>query len=169
MRIGVVTVSDRAARGDYEDRSGPAVVATLLRRLAGDWEPAARLVEDEREAIEAALIELVDGLGCPLVVTTGGTGPSPRDVTPEATVAVCDRLLPGFGERMRAVSAATVATAIVSRQIAGLRGRSLVLNLPGSPRAIEQCLDAVLDAVPHAIEQAGGAKLELTDPPELPH
>ncbi len=169
MRIGIVTVSDRVSRGEYEDRSGPAVVAALRERLTGSWEPETRRVPDDESAIGELLIELVDELDCPLVVTTGGTGPAKRDVTPEATERVCDRLLPGLGERMRAVSVATVPTAILSRQLAGLRGSSLILNLPGNPRAISQCLDAVVSVVPHAISQAGGETLELADPPELPH
>ncbi|MDH3402430.1 MAG: molybdopterin adenylyltransferase [Acidobacteriota bacterium] len=168
-RIGILTVSDRASRGEYPDRSGPAVRAFLMERLAGRWEALERVVADEREAIEAALAEMADRQSCCLVITTGGTGPHPRDVTPEATAAVCDRLLPGIGERMRAVSVESVPTAVLSRQVAGLRGSCLVVNLPGSPRAIRQCLDAVFAALPHAIELAGGPELELASPPELPH
>jgi molybdopterin adenylyltransferase len=120
-------------------------------------------VPDEQNLIEAALRDLADTLDCPLIVTTGGTGPSPRDVTPESTEAVCDRLLPGFGELMRAVSLRAVPTAILSRQIAGTRGRSLIVNLPGKPSAIAECLDAVFPAIPYCIDLIGGPRLE-TDP-----
>ncbi len=168
-RVGILTVSDRASRGEYADRSGPAVRAFLLERLAGNWEALERVVEDERGAIENELIDLADRQSCCLVITTGGTGPAPRDVTPEATAAVCDRMLPGIGERMRAVSVESVPTAVLSRQAAGLRGSCLVVNLPGSPRAIRQCLDAVFAALPHAIRLAGGPGLELATPLELPH
>jgi molybdopterin adenylyltransferase len=161
--IGVVTVSDRVSRGEYEDKGGPAIEATLARILATPWRPARRLVPDERPLIEAALRELADAEACPLVVTTGGTGPAPRDVTPEATEAVCDRLLPGFGELMRAVSLRAVPTAILSRQIAGTRGRCLIVNLPGKPSAIAECLDAVFPAIPYCIDLIGGPRLE-TDP-----
>ncbi|MCB4825638.1 molybdopterin adenylyltransferase, partial [Roseicella aerolata] len=161
--IGVVTVSDRASRGEYEDKGGPAIEAALARILATSWRPARRLVPDERPLIEAALRELADAEACPLVVTTGGTGPAPRDVTPEATEAVCGRLLPGFGELMRAVSLRAVPTAILSRQIADTRGRCLIVNLPGKPSAIAECLDAVFPAIPYCIDLIGGPRLE-TDP-----
>lgn len=163
VAIGVVTVSDRAFRGIYEDQGGPGIEAALARILATPWRPLRRLVPDERPAVEAALIELADTEGCSLIVTTGGTGPSPRDITPEATEAVCDRLLPGFGELMRAVSLRHVPTAILSRQIAGTRGRSLIVNLPGKPSAIAECLEAVFPAIPYGIDLIGGAWLE-TDP-----
>ena len=168
-RIGIVTVSDRVSRGEYEDKSGPAVRAALEEHLVGPWAGVDRTVADERGEIAELLIQLIDVERCCLVVTTGGTGPGPRDVTPEATTGVCDRLLPGFGERMRSVSTEKVATAILSRAVAGLRGRSLILNLPGNPAAIRDCLEAVLPAVPHAIAVAGGPRLELTAPPALPH
>jgi molybdopterin adenylyltransferase len=161
--IGVVTVSDRAFRGLYADLGGPAIEAALARILASAWTPLRRLVPDERPAIEAALCELADAQACPLIVTTGGTGPAPRDVTPEATAAVCDRLLPGFGEAMRAASLRSVPTAILSRQLAGTRGRSLIVNLPGKPSAIAECLDAVFPAIPYGIDLIGGPRLE-TDP-----
>ena len=161
--IGVLTVSDRAFRGAYEDKGGPGVEAALGRLLATPWRPARRLVPDERSLIEAALVELADAEACPLIVTTGGTGPAPRDVTPEATEAVCDRLLPGFGEMMRAVSLRAVPTAILSRQLAGTRGRSLIVNLPGKPSAIAECLDAVFPAIPYCIDLIGGPRIE-TDP-----
>ena len=158
--IGVVTVSDRASRGEYEDKGGPAIEAALARILASPWRAERRLVPDEQPLIEAALRDLADEVGCPLIVTTGGTGPAPRDVTPEATVAVCERLLPGFGELMRAVSLRVVPTAILSRQVAGTRGRSLVVNLPGKPSAIDDCLEAVFPAIPYCIDLMGGARLE---------
>ena len=162
-KIGILTVSDRASRGEYEDLGGPAIREYLEEVLRTPFEALARMVADEVGEIEGALTELVDVDGCSLVITTGGTGPSPRDVTPEATVAACEKLLPGFGEEMRRVSVAKVPTAILSRQTAGIRGHALLLNLPGSPKAIRECLDAVFAAIPHAIEQAGGPRLE-TDP-----
>ena len=160
IRIGVVTVSDRASRGEYEDRGGPAIVVALQEMLSGDWEPVPRLIPDEQDRIEATLVALADDEGCSLIVTTGGTGPAPRDVTPEATEAVCQKLLPGFGELMRAVSLRSVPTAILSRQTAGVRGKSLVLNLPGKPAAIRDCLLAVLPAIPYCIDLIGGPRLE---------
>jgi molybdopterin adenylyltransferase len=161
--IGVVTVSDRASRGDYEDKGGPAIEAALARILATPWEPVRRLVPDEQPLIAAALRELADGIGCSLIVTTGGTGPAPRDVTPEATAEVCERMLPGFGELMRTVSLHAVPTAILSRQTAGVRRRSLIVNLPGKPSAIAECLNAVFPAIPYCIDLIGGPRLE-TDP-----
>jgi molybdopterin adenylyltransferase len=158
--IGVVTISDRASHGVYEDKGGPGIEVALAELLASSWRPARRLVADERPAIEAALIALSDQERCPLILTTGGTGPSPRDVTPEATEAVCDRLLPGFGELMRGKSLLEVPTAILSRQVAGTRGASLIINLPGKPAAIRTCLDAVFAAVPYCIDLIGGARLE---------
>ena len=148
VRIGVVTVSDRASRGEYEDRGGPAIEAALGRILASPWVAERRIVPDEQPLIEAALRELADVVRCPLIVTTGGTGPAPRDVTPEATMAVIEREMPGFGELMRAVSLRVVPTAILSRQLAGTRGASLIVNLPGKPSAIGECLDAVFPAIP---------------------
>lgn len=160
MRIGVVTVSDRASRGEYEDLGGPAVVEYLTRAVSSPWEPRTRLVSDDRPVLEAALIDLADAEGCALVVTTGGTGPAVRDITPEATEAVCDRLLPGFGEAMRAVSLHTVPTAVLSRQTAGHRGTCLIVNLPGRPSAISECLDAVWPAMPHCVSLLGGPRIE---------
>ena len=158
--IGILTVSDRASRGEYEDKGGPGIVAALTELLASPWRAVARVVPDEQALIEAALIELVDREGCSLVLTTGGTGPAARDVTPEATEAVCDRLMPGFGELMRTVSLREVPTAILSRQIAGLRGRALIVNLPGKPSAIRTCLDAVFPAVPYCLDLIGGDYFE---------
>ncbi len=156
-------MSDRASRGEYTDRSGPAVCDTLARWLAVPWSAESRLVPDNQAQIEEALKELADLKTCPLIVTTGGTGPAPRDVTPEATSAVCERILPGLGEQMRAASRASVPTAILSRQIAGIRGTSLILNLPGKPAAIEECLGAVWAAIPHCVELLGGPRLVGTD------
>jgi molybdopterin adenylyltransferase len=161
--IGILTVSDRASRGEYEDKGGPGIVMALTELLASPWRAVARVVPDEQAVIEAALVELVEREGCSLVLTTGGTGPAPRDVTPEATEAVCDRLMPGFGELMRTVSLREVPTAILSRQIAGLRGRALIINLPGKPSAIRTCLDAVFPAIPYCLDLSGGDRLE-TDP-----
>ena len=161
--IGILTVSDRASCGEYEDKGGPGIVAALTDLLASPWRAVARIVPDEQKQIEAALVELVDQHKCSLVLTTGGTGPAARDVTPEATEAICDRLMPGFGELMRMVSLREVPTAILSRQIAGLRGRALIINLPGKPSAIRTCLDAVFPAVPYCLDLSGGDRLE-TDP-----
>jgi molybdopterin adenylyltransferase len=158
--IGVVTISDRASAGVYEDKGGPGIEAALAAILATPWRPERRLVPDERPAIEAALADLADNARCSLILTTGGTGPAPRDVTPEATEAVCQRLLPGFGELMRTRSLLEVPTAILSRQIAGTRGSSLIVNLPGKPSAIRTCLDAVFPAIPYCLDLIGGARLE---------
>ncbi|MFM8578214.1 MAG: molybdopterin adenylyltransferase [Planctomycetaceae bacterium] len=161
-RIGILTVSDRASRGEYADEGGPAIHAYLDEVLASDWDPVSRIVPDEASAIEVAIRELA-AAGCCLVVTTGGTGPAPRDVTPEATERACSKLLPGFGERMRQVSLAHVPTAILSRQTAGVCGFALVVNLPGRPRSIRQCLDAVFPAIPYCID------LIHTGQPHPPH
>lgn len=155
-RIGILTVSDRASRGEYEDRGGPAIHAYLGEVLSSPWEPVARVIPDEREGIAAALRELVDDEGCCLVVTTGGTGPAARDVTPEATEDVCEKLMPGFGELMRTESLKAVPTAILSRQTAGIRGGALIVNLPGQPKAIGECLDAVFPAIPYCVDLIGG-------------
>jgi len=160
IKIGVLTVSDRASQGVYEDLSGKAIAATLNDYLISDWEEVYRLVPDEQDQIEAALCELADEAGCCLIVTTGGTGPAPRDVTPEATEAICNKMMPGFGELMRATSLQFVPTAILSRQTAGIRGKSLVINLPGKPKAIRECLDAVFPAVPYCIDLIEGPYLE---------
>jgi len=158
--IGVVTVSDRASAGIYEDKGGPGIEAALAALLATPWRAVRRVVPDERGRIEAALRELADVERCTLILTTGGTGPSPRDVTPEATEEVCDRIMPGFGEAMRLRSLLEVPTAILSRQTAGLRGRSLIVNLPGKPSAIRVCLEAVFPAVPYCLDLIGGDRLE---------
>ncbi len=159
-RIGILTISDRASRGDYEDKGGPAINAWFARVLSSPWEAVARVIPDEQALIEAALIELSDVAGCSLVVTTGGTGPAVRDVTPEATEAVCEKMMPGFGELMRSASLKFVPTAILSRQTAGIRGRCLIVNLPGKPSAIDDCLNAVFPAIPYCIDLIDGARLE---------
>lgn len=165
-RVGIVTVSDRVSRGEYADRGGPAVRDYMGEVLAVPWEPLMRVVPDEAPLIVAVLEDLVDRAGCCLVVTTGGTGPAPRDVTPEATVAVLDKELPGVGEAMRAVSRDQVPTAVLSRQTAGVRGSALIINLPGSPRAVRECLDVVFAAVPDCVDLVGGPRLE-TDPAKV--
>ncbi|MCA2979000.1 MAG: molybdopterin adenylyltransferase [Myxococcaceae bacterium] len=161
-RIGIVTMSDRASAGVYEDLSGKAIEATLGEWLASPWQKVYRLIPDDRATIERTLIDLIDAEGCSLVVTTGGTGPAPRDVTPEATEAVCEKMMPGFGELMRQVSLRSVPTAILSRQTAGLRGKGLIVNLPGKPTAIRECLEAVFPAIPYCLDLIGGAWLEGT-------
>lgn len=163
IRIGIVTISDRASTGVYEDLSGPAIRDTLKAYLTSPWEEVYRLIPDEQPVIEATLRDLCDLQGCCMVLTTGGTGPAKRDVTPEATEAVCHKILDGFGERMRAVSLQFVPTAILSRQIAGVRGSSLIVNLPGKPKSIRECLDAVFPAVPYCIDLIGGPFLETDE------
>src|SRR3569623_674989 len=159
VRIGIVTVSDRASRGEYEDRGGPAIHQCLSQILSCPWEPVARVIPDERPLIEETLTNLCDRERCCLVVTTGGTGPARRDVTPEATAAGCEKILDGFAEQMRAVSLKVVPTAILSRQIAGVRGHSLIVNLPGKPSAIRDCLLAVFPAIPYCIDLIEGPYL----------
>ena len=163
IRIGIVTVSDRASKGVYEDKGGPAIRDCLTEILSCPWEAVARIIPDERPIIEETLQNLCDKDGCCLVVTTGGTGPARRDVTPEATEAVCDKLLDGFGELMRAVSLKVVPTAILSRQIAGIRGQSLIVNLPGKPSAIRDCLLAVFPAIPYCIDLIEGPYLKTNE------
>ena len=159
-RIGILTVSDRASAGIYEDRSGPAIAATLDEVLASPWEKVVCVVPDGIESVRDAIIALVDDEGCDLVLTTGGTGPAPRDLTPEATEAACEKMMPGFGELMRRKSLEQVPTAILSRQTAGIRGRALVINLPGKPSSIRITLLAVFPAVPYCIDLIGGVRLE---------
>ncbi len=165
-RIGIVTVSDRASRGEYEDRGGPEIATYLGEILSSEWEAVARVIPDDRPTIESTLIELADREGCALVVTTGGTGPAQRDVTPEATEAVSEKAMPGFGELMRKVSLEKVPTAILSRQTAGVRGQTLYVNLPGQPKAIRECLDAVFPAIPYCVDLLGGPYL-VTDETKL--
>jgi molybdopterin adenylyltransferase len=160
IKIGVVTTSDRASQGIYEDISGVAIMETMKDYLLNECLYEYRCIPDEQEIIERTLIELSSDKGCDLIVTTGGTGPAPRDVTTEATEAVCQKLLPGFGEQMRAVSLQYVPTAILSRQTAGICNGSLIINLPGKPKSIRECLDAVFPAVPYCIDLIGGAYME---------
>lgn len=164
--IGVVTISDRASKGIYEDISGKAIIDYLKDVIITPFEIEYRVIPDERDLIEKTLIELADEKGCSLILTTGGTGPAPRDVTPEATEAVCEKMLPGFGELMRQVSLKQVPTAILSRQTAGIRGSCLIVNLPGKPQSIKVCLDAVMPAIPYCIDLIGGAYID-TDPNKI--
>ena len=172
-RFGVLTASDRASAGDYEDLSGPAIEKFLSEAVTSPWEVVRCLVPDEQGLIESSLEELVDNEGCSVVITTGGTGPAPRDVTPEATEAVCERVLPGFGEQMRSISLRHVPTAVLSRQTAGIRGSCLILNLPGSPRSIREILDEVFAAVPYCVDLIGGpyitTDLSVVDAFRPPH
>ncbi|MCG9052425.1 molybdopterin adenylyltransferase [Laribacter hongkongensis] len=175
VRIGIVSVSDRASQGTYEDRGLPALREWLSTALLNPVEFVERLIPDEQPLIEATLTGLVDDTGCDLVLTTGGTGPAPRDVTPDATLAVADRLMPGFGEQMRQISLAFVPTAILSRQVGVIRGRCLILNLPGQPKAIAETLTGlkasaeraavpgIFAAVPYCIDLIGGPYLETRD------
>jgi molybdopterin adenylyltransferase len=162
--VGVVAASDRAAGGVYRDEGIPALKDWLAKAIVA---PALRyeerLIPDERAVIEAALVDLVDAKGCHLVLTTGGTGPAPRDVTPEATLAVADKVLPGFGEQMRAVSLKYVPTAILSRQVAVVRRQALIINLPGQPKAIKETLDGVFAAVPYCVDLIGGPYIETDE------
>lgn len=163
VKIGVINVSDRAAAGVYEDLPGKAAVATLRAFLSTPFEPVYRVIPDEQTELESAMIEMADVLECCLVVTTGGTGPAVRDVTPEATQKVCSKMLPGFGELMRATSLRFVPTAILSRQTAGIRGGCLILNLPGKPKSIRECLEAVFPAIPYCIDLINGPRLETDE------
>ncbi|TCI94148.1 molybdopterin adenylyltransferase [Tenacibaculum sp. M341] len=162
-QIGIITVSDRASAGVYEDLSGKAIIDTLNDYLTSDWEANYKVIPDEQKVIEETIIRMVDEENCCLVITTGGTGPAKRDVTPEATEAVCDRMMPGFGELMRAESLKYVPTAILSRQTAGLRNESLIVNLPGKPKSIRECLDAVFPAIPYCIDLMNGPFLECNE------
>lgn len=162
-KIGIVTVSDRASRGEYEDRGGPAITEYLTEVLRSPWVAEKRIISDELATIAQTLTELADQSECCLIVTTGGTGPAPRDVTPEATEKVAEKLMPGFGELMRKVSLEKVPTAILSRQTACIRGQSLIVNLPGQPKAIGECLDAVFPAIPYCIDLIGGPFLETNE------
>ena len=161
-RIGIVTLSDRASAGVYEDLSGQAIRQVLTDWLQSPWEAVYRLIPDDRPTIEKTLIALCDVDHCALVVTTGGTGPAPRDVTPEATEAVCEKMMPGFGELMRKKSLEKVPTAILSRQTAGIRGQTLIVNLPGKPASIRECLEAVFPAIPYCLDLIGAPFLEAT-------
>lgn len=162
IKIGVITTSDRASQGIYEDISGVAIMDTMKEYLLNECEYEYRCIPDEQSLIEQTLIELADA-DCDLIVTTGGTGPAPRDVTTEATEAVCQKLLPGFGEQMRAVSLQYVPTAILSRQTAGICNGALIINLPGKPKSIRECLDAVFPAVPYCVDLIGGSFMEADE------
>ena len=162
-KFGILTVSDRANSGEYEDEGGPAILGFFEESVASEWSHQYRIVPDDKETISTALIEMVDDLGCDVVVTTGGTGPAKRDVTPEATMAVCERILPGFGEQMRAISLQFVPTAILSRQLGGTRGKSLIFNLPGRPKAIRETIDEIWKAVPYCVDILGGPYIDMND------
>lgn len=163
IKIGIINVSDRASKGIYEDIPGKAIVETLNDYLSSEWEQEYAVIPDEQDQISAKMIEMADEKGCCLIVTSGGTGPAKRDVTPEATEAVCQKMMPGFGELMRQVSLQYVPTAILSRQTAGIRNNTLIINLPGKPKAIRQCLDAVFPAVPYCIDLIEGPYLECNE------
>ena len=160
LLIGLVSISDRASAGVYEDKGIPALNDWFAAALKTPWRMESRLIPDEQPVIERTLIELIDTVGCHLVLTTGGTGPAPRDVTPEATLAIAHKIMPGFGEQMRQVSLKYVPTAILSRQVAVVRGHALVINLPGQPKAIKETLDGVFPAVPYCIDLIGGPYIE---------
>ena len=162
-RIGIINVSDRASAGVYEDVPGKAVLALLKEWLTTEIDVEYSIIPDEKDLLAQELRRMADESGCCLVVTTGGTGPSPRDVTPEATEAVCEKLLPGFGELMRATSLRYVPTAILSRQTAGIRGRTLIVNLPGRPKSIRENLEAVFPAIPYCIDLIGGPRLDCNE------
>ncbi|MGQ4646815.1 molybdopterin adenylyltransferase [Lyngbya aestuarii] len=160
IKIGILTASDRASAGVYDDLSGKAVINLLGEYLTSQWEPIYKVIPDDQQSIETELKRMIDQVQCCLVITTGGTGPAPRDVTPEATEAVCQKMLPGFGELMRSVSLQYVPTAILSRQTAGIRGNGLIVNLPGKPKSIKECLEAVFPAIPYCVDLIGGPYLE---------
>ncbi|MBN17848.1 MAG: molybdopterin adenylyltransferase [Euryarchaeota archaeon] len=162
VHFGVLTASDRASNGEYEDLSGPSIEEFLHLAIKNPFQINRKIVPDEQTTIESEIIELCN-LGCSVIITTGGTGPAPRDVTPDATENVCERLLPGFGEQMRAISLRHVPTAVLSRQTAGIRGKSLILNLPGSPRSIRETIDEIWPAIPYCIDLIGGPYIETTE------
>jgi len=163
VRIGILNISDRASAGVYSDEPGQACLALLREWLTTPFEPDYKVIPDDQTVIETELRRMADSSSCCLIVTTGGTGPAPRDVTPEATVAVCEKLLPGFGELMRTTSLRYVPTAILSRQTAGVRGRTLIVNLPGRPKSIRENLEAVFPAIPYCVDLIGGPRLETND------
>ncbi len=163
IKIGVITASDRASAGIYADKSGKAIMDTMKEYLKNEFGIFYSCIPDEFAKIKEALIDMCDNKDCDLVVTTGGTGPAKRDITPEATEEVCEKMLPGFGELMRSVSLKYVPTAILSRQSAGIRGKTLIINLPGKPKSIRECLDAVFPAVPYCIDLIGGRYIETNE------
>nr|WP_299389393.1 molybdopterin adenylyltransferase [Allomuricauda sp.] len=160
IKIGIINVSDRASRGEYEDIPGKEVKRLMNLWLINPWEAEYAVIPDEQDLLEKEMIRMADEEGCCLIVTTGGTGPAIRDVTPEATIAVCEKMLPGFGEQMRQVSLQYVPTAILSRQTAGIRGNTLIVNLPGKPKAIKECLEAIFPAIPYCVDLIEGPFLE---------
>ena len=162
-KFGIITISDRAHSGEYEDEGGPAILGFFEEAIASEWSHHYVVVPDEIEAITQAITKMTDNHGCDVVVTTGGTGPAERDVTPEATMQVCDRILPGFGEQMRAISLEFVPTAILSRQVGGTRGKSLIFNLPGRPKAIRETIDEIWKAVPYCVDLLGGPYIDMKD------
>src|SRR5688572_3297248 len=163
IRIGVINVSDRASQGIYEDLPGKAIISTLTEYVKSPWENEYAVIPDDQKIIEETMINMADSKGCCLIITSGGTGPASRDVTPEATEAVCNKMMPGFGEKMRQESLKYVPTAILSRQTAGIRNKTLILNLPGKPKAIRQCLDAVFPAIPYCIDLLEGPFIECNE------
>lgn len=163
LLIGLVSISDRASAAIYEDKGIPGLMDWFTAALKTPWRMETRLIPDEQPVIERTLIELVDVVGCDLVLTTGGTGPAPRDVTPEATLSVAHKILPGFGEQMRQVSLKYVPTAILSRQVGVVRGRALIVNLPGQPKAIKETLDGIFPAIPYCIDLIGGPYVETNE------
>lgn len=163
IRIGIINISDRASQGIYEDLPGKAIAEVLTEFIKGPWEKEYAVIPDEQPLIEATLKSMADDKQCCLIITSGGTGPAKRDVTPEATEAVCDKMMPGFGELMRAESLTYVPTAILSRQTAGIRNRTLIVNLPGKPKAIRQCLAAVFPAIPYCIDLLEGPFIESNE------
>lgn len=165
VKIGILVASDRASKGVYEDLSGRAIREILHTYVRTEWEEVYQIVPDNKARIAGALRSMIDTKHCSLVITTGGTGPAPRDVTPEATELVCDKMLPGFGELMRTVSVKQVPTAILSRQTAGVRKRALIVNLPGKPKSIKVCLEAVFPAFPDCMMLIGGPRLEIFTEP----
>jgi molybdopterin adenylyltransferase len=163
VAIGVVTVSDRASAGTYRDTSGPAIEEFLREAVVTPWRAVRRLVPDGIDSVRDTLIDLADREKCALIFTTGGTGPAPRDLTPEGTIAACTRLMPGFGELMRSESLKQVPTAILSRQTAGIRGTTLIVNLPGRPASIRMTMQAVFPAIPYCLDLIGAPRVN-TDP-----
>lgn len=163
IKIGIINISDRASKGIYEDLPGKAIVNTLNDYIKSNWHTEYTVIPDEQDIIEMTLIEMADVKQCCLIITSGGTGPAKRDVTPEATEAVCDKMMPGFGELMRMESLKYVPTAILSRQTAGIRNKTLIVNLPGKPKAIRQCLDAVFPAIPYCIDLLEGPFIECNE------
>ena len=163
IRIGIINISDRASKGIYEDIPGKSIIETLTEYIKSPWEKVYSVIPDEQHLIEETLVKMADSEKCCLIITSGGTGPAKRDVTPEATEAVCNKMMPGFGELMRAKSLTYVPTAILSRQTAGIRNSTLIVNLPGKPRAIRQCLEAVFPAIPYCIDLLNGPFIECNE------